>query len=810
MITSLQNFISSKGKFVFVLLLFLVVVSFVLYLSQGSSVFDLIPDPNRERKEFYGYDWNDPDQRRSLSIANRVAADFGSVVSPGEEVLQTAEEDYLQNLQGRMQAAFQGGEAEMDRDALQQMFSYMQAWPNFPNDMKAREIARSGNYGQDFLQAVIEYKVALAGQADSWGLMPLHLNHPAINSRFAEYLNGLAPGMDVEENRTRALSFVGSRHGVSGRDAESILYDSFRTRQVERIYLDSGYALEEEVRADLHTGQFAWDGEVAKLRADDLSFQQPAWRVMQIKSLPKVNESINVKYGSNERRFIFVKSPRDENGTTRFVSLGKALPEFRKNLQSALNGEDFGFECKPQEKNSLALIPKPDRLPLNAPIISSTSKQVVLVDGMSAKLREFHNERKVESPFAKLPRTFASATIFSSAKFLTEPGVPDEARLRSYFERNQLDFTKPAPTEPSNDGNNSTVVEKTVSQTFEEAREEVSKRVIARDKEDARRDADLQARDAALAFLDKLNGLRDKLRSKYSTFNELRNSAELASMIEDAGARAQKISFSREEMGTQAMVLGLERRESERRANREPLEEVENLNERMFFTRSVRKSRQGYVVFILDHKTPQQPGSYEDAKFSDLYRGYTAEAAGKYFSDQIDAVLAKLQAKNKKPEKPGNLRLFKTVAKSPALARAGFDAKARTLGGRIQKVEEERQLLTSADANASGNQTKIKKLDDLLKSLRQKIKEGDEERAAIMGLLETAQTLTVDGNWQELERNGEEATFVRLTQVYSLISKESTEEAITQRRVALEAKRGQASRDLILGDLVSAGLGSSR
>ncbi|MDG1174151.1 MAG: hypothetical protein P8M67_07635, partial [Opitutales bacterium] len=331
-----------------------------------------------------------------------------------------------------------------------------------------------------------------------------------------------------------------------------------------------------------------------------------------------------------------------------------------------------------------------------------------------------------------------------------------------------------------------------------------------RDKEDARRDADLQARDAALAFLDKLNGLRDKLRSKYSTFNELRNSAELASMIEDAGARAQKISFSREEMGTQAMVLGLERRESERRANREPLEEVENLNERMFFTRSVRKSRQGYVVFILDHKTPQQPGSYEDAKFSDLYRGYTAEAAGKYFSDQIDAVLAKLQAKNKKPEKPENLRLFKTVAKSPALARAGFDAKARTLGGRIQKVEEERQLLTSADANASGNQTKIKKLDDLLKSLRQKIKEGDEERAAIMGLLETAQTLTVDGNWQELERNGEEATFVRLTQVYSLISKESTEEAITQRRVALEAKRGQASRDLILGDLISAGLGSSR
>ena len=98
----------------------------------------------------------------------------------------------------------------------------------------------SGNYGQDFLQSVIESKVALAGQADNWQFMPLNLNHPAINSRFNEFLIGLAPGMNQEENRTRALSFVGSRHGVSGRDAESILYDSFRTRQVERVFLDGG------------------------------------------------------------------------------------------------------------------------------------------------------------------------------------------------------------------------------------------------------------------------------------------------------------------------------------------------------------------------------------------------------------------------------------------------------------------------------------------------------------------------------------------------------------------------------------------
>ena len=52
MITALQNFISSRGKFVFVLLLIVVVVAFVLYLAQGASVFDLLPDPNREKKNF--------------------------------------------------------------------------------------------------------------------------------------------------------------------------------------------------------------------------------------------------------------------------------------------------------------------------------------------------------------------------------------------------------------------------------------------------------------------------------------------------------------------------------------------------------------------------------------------------------------------------------------------------------------------------------------------------------------------------------------------------------------------------------------
>ena len=810
MITSLQNFISSKGKFVFVLLLILVVVSFVLYLSQGSSVFDLFPDPNHQRKEFYGYDWNDPDQRRYLNVASRVSADFGAVVSPSREILNQAEDEYMAGLQKRMQAAFQANQEEVDREALQQMFSYMQAWPNFPNDMKAREIAMSGNYGQDFLQSVIESKVALAGQADNWQFMPLNLNHPAINSRFNEFLIGLAPGMNQEENRTRALSFVGSRHGVSGRDAESILYDSFRTRQVERVFLDGGYALEEEAKIDLHANQFAWDGEVAELHVDDLSFEQPAWAVLEIKTLPKINESLAIDYGAKKRKFVYSASPMEGNASLRYVPLGKNLSQFRKNLKSAIDKEDFGFESKTKGEGILAMFPLPNRLPQKMPMVKSNSAAIKSGESLDERLREFHRDRTNDEPFAEPPRTLATAAIFLSADFMVEPSLPDEARLRSYYDRNQLDFVKSLPVEDTNDGNQTDGSVQTVSQSFEEAKPEILKRVTAQDKEDARKDADLLARDAALDFLDKLNGFRDKVGSQYSSYPAFRNSDEFSSLIDQAGAKVQKISFSKNEMGTQAMVLGLERRESERRANREPLEEVAGLNERLFFTRSVRKSRQGYIVFILDNKTEKQPGTYEGATFADLYKGYTAEAARTYFSDQVDGALVNLQSDDQKRKPSKKLRRFKVSAKTPGLARAGFDAEQRRIRSNIQKAEDEQKLLGSLDGNSSKDDVRIKKLDNDIAALREKLDQANQERTAIMRLLESASTLTVDGKWQELERNEERAVFVRLTQAYLMRNKESTKEEISQRRTILESNRGQDTRDSIVEDLVAVGLGSSR
>ncbi len=125
MITALQNFISKQSKVLFPVLLLVIIVSFVLYLSQGSSVFDLLPDPNREPNELYGVDLNDPDQRRLINMSNRVAADFGAIISPAEDIFEEADRQFLQNMQAQLQAAFQANQENIDRNALQQMFGFM-------------------------------------------------------------------------------------------------------------------------------------------------------------------------------------------------------------------------------------------------------------------------------------------------------------------------------------------------------------------------------------------------------------------------------------------------------------------------------------------------------------------------------------------------------------------------------------------------------------------------------------------------------------------------------------------------------------
>ena len=116
---------------------------------------------------------------------------------------------------------------------------------------------------------------------------------------------------------------------------------------------------------------------------------------------------------------------------------------------------------------------------------------------------------------------------------------------------------------------------------------------------DATREAERLAQNAALKFLDELNTFSDRIRKNYPDFISLRNSADLKNFLSESGAEQRKISFTAKDMNVQSMVLGLEKRSSELRNNKEPLLEVESLTDSKFFTRSVRKSRNGYILSLI-------------------------------------------------------------------------------------------------------------------------------------------------------------------------------------------------------------------
>ena len=72
----------------------------------------------------------------------------------------------MANMQKQLQMAFQANQEDVDRNALQQMFGFMQQWPNLPKFIKVREIARSGIQDFEFFESSAQSKISLDGQAD--------------------------------------------------------------------------------------------------------------------------------------------------------------------------------------------------------------------------------------------------------------------------------------------------------------------------------------------------------------------------------------------------------------------------------------------------------------------------------------------------------------------------------------------------------------------------------------------------------------------------------------------------------------------
>ena len=839
MITALQNFISRKGKPVFLFLLIVVCVSFVLYLSQGTSIFDFMPDPNREKKEFYGTDLNDPEQRRVLSVTNKVASDLGAIISPTREVLEAADVRYFENLQAQLRAAYQPENRDkIDQEAMQSMFGYMQSWRNFPDAVKVMAIARSGDYDYEFSESSIRAKLIMDSLAEDFGFLPLVLNDPAINSLYHNFINQMNPMLADDENRSNAFQNLARFRGVAPRDVDAILYEHYRAHQIDRIFTNSGYSLDLEGEIELHRDQFAWDAEAISLSSDDFDFNEPSLFSVMLEAQPTPGEHVTIDLGGYKATFEFTASSKEANGSKYFVSIGKDKSASLKALSLVMASSPLGVKGS-ISGNTLSLMSEGSTLSSKIPSFQTSSSTIKVVFVLRDELESFHEEVKMDAKFVQPARTYATVVSFESGDFYTSLTEPDEARMRSYFERNKMLF-EPLPPVPSTDSikedtgakgptgekgkeseTNSSQIEQVDLSTletnseeqtkpkvvsFEEVREEVMKRIMEGDKIDAERESAELTQQAALDFLDSVNSIGEKARSGFPNYQEFRNSKELEELIKTSGAKLKKISFAKRDMAIQSRVLGLETRENERRANRDPLVEVDALNNKLFFTRSIRKSKDGYVVFILDRKTEEEPSQFKDVEFSTLYAEFVKKQRANAFGKWIDQEFVKLTQGN---FEFGEAQTLNLNAKSSQAVRASYDAKSSKIRNQLRELQDERTKISSAEreSNATAQQKQRKVvLDQEIEDLRESQAAVNRERLLANQLLDVVNTLEPDGVWVEQERTGESVLFVRLNGVYTLRAKKAEPELITGRVRDLEYSRSENVRSLLVDDLIAAGL----
>ena len=161
---------------------------------------------------------------------------------------------------------------------------------------------------------------------------------------------------------------------------------------------------------------------------------------LEFGKVPAEGQKVTFHLGTNSESFIFGKKPKDVNSSDTFVELAPKLAASIKKFQIAVNQANIGVRLSPAGQKALSLkFSSPVSL-RSFPRVSTDADELKVVDMIGDKIRNFFEERKADDGFAQEPRTFASAIVFASAQHYEEPVTPDEGRMRSYFDRNRLDF----------------------------------------------------------------------------------------------------------------------------------------------------------------------------------------------------------------------------------------------------------------------------------------------------------------------------------------------------------------------------------
>ena len=204
-------------------------------------------------------------------------------------------------------------------------------------------------------------------------------------------------------------------------------------------------------------------------------------------------------------RFLFsIIRTKKQNGTKYFVQITKELSSTVKALASEIKTANIGFKVK-LSGEELSLVFEENTQSGKIPKFETDSQNIQIHDHLTDPIKSFFEEVKTDEVFVEPARTFASVVSFDSDQYYSPLPEPDEARMKSYFERNKELF-EPLPVVPIEDSaeveagakgptgpagiaeSNSTVVDQNkTTVTYEEKKEEVRNRIIEIDKLDAQK-----------------------------------------------------------------------------------------------------------------------------------------------------------------------------------------------------------------------------------------------------------------------------------------------------------------------------------
>ncbi|MGE4550123.1 MAG: hypothetical protein AAEJ57_01945, partial [Opitutales bacterium] len=439
MITWLQALIEKRGKWLFIVLLAVVIVAFVPYISPtGSSSLDFFTEESqRGRDKYFGFDWYDPNDQRWLQSQAAVSGALGTSPAPNREAwLETLRQVYSGQLE---QSQFQARQVRLAMEAKIALLQIGATWNLLPLSAEHQSSFQENTSSKNLIAE--EFRDFLASRIDERS--GIAQNGEIDSAKYEQTVQSMASGLNIKANQVQA-----------------ILFEDFRAEQVDASLRAAGFALHLEGELDLRARDLLWNYEAVTLDAETFEPKPLPFASILFRGVPENNATLTLSY-DNSSKIITFKDPLPKKPAEGEVAIGPGDSEkakllaTRDNLAAALRQTGLSFVLAAWEDNAsvntcgLNLSLPDDGVPFEMPRVSSTSEAFSISNELENELAAYYEDRRGDEIFMKPARTGVSAFEFQYSVHLKEPTAPTEAELRAYFDLHPGEFSRPAKQAPA-------------------------------------------------------------------------------------------------------------------------------------------------------------------------------------------------------------------------------------------------------------------------------------------------------------------------------------------------------------------------